>query len=103
MADPDPGPAPGADATPEGQVDEKRGGRPVVADQIGHQAVENVAVEPNCIDNNYSIRNYRSSKIAASRFIQEPEQESWGSFAQFKDSEGKTVVLGANGPRYDGE
>ncbi len=67
MADPDLGPAPGADAPPEGQVHEKRGGRPVVADQVGHQAVENVAVEPDYIDHNYSIRNY--SKRRASRFF----------------------------------
>ena len=28
-------------------------------------------------------------------FTQEPKQEPWGSFAQFKDSEGNTFVLGA--------
>jgi predicted enzyme related to lactoylglutathione lyase len=28
-------------------------------------------------------------------FTQEPKEEPWGSFAQFKDSEGNTFVLGS--------
>jgi predicted enzyme related to lactoylglutathione lyase len=40
-------------------------------------------------------KTYEQLKGRGVEFTQEPKQEPWGSFAQFKDSEGNTFVLGS--------
>jgi predicted enzyme related to lactoylglutathione lyase len=39
-------------------------------------------------------KTYEELKGRGVEFTQEPKEEPWGSFAQFKDSEGNTFVLG---------
>ncbi len=39
-------------------------------------------------------KTYEELKSRGVEFTQEPKKEPWGSFAQFKDSEGNTFVLG---------